>query len=150
MATRKRSSGSKLRFLISIAQLALVTGLIWILVKVLAMLVSRLDASPEGRDDASPYLPQSAAPIVLPASTQPEPAPSPEAPAEERDVPDTGVWQCPDGTSGAAFVGSVASDVFHSPECVSVSRIAARTRVCYESRQAAIAYGKRPCGQCSP
>jgi hypothetical protein len=44
----------------------------------------------------------------------------------------------------------VASDVFHSPGCIHVSRIATRTRVCYESREAIVEYGKRPCEQCTP
>jgi hypothetical protein len=141
MATRKRSSGTKLRFLISIARLVLLAGMLWILVKVLAMFVRRRCASLEGHDDT---------PSLLPASSVPEQAPPADPPAPERDFLATGVWRCPDGLSGASYVGSVASDVFHTPECISVSRIATRTRVCYESREATVEYGKRPCEQCTP
>ena len=141
MATRKRSSGRKLRFLTSIARLVLLAGLLWILVKVLAMFVKQKGAPLKELDDAD---------ILLPASSAPEPAPHAAPPAPERDFLATGVWRCPDGLSGASYVGSVASDVFHSPGCISASRIATRTRVCYESREASIAYGKRPCEQCTP
>ena len=48
------------------------------------------------------------------------------------------------------FVASKNSDVFHRPNCSSAKRIKPANLVGYNSRQAAIRNGKRPCKRCKP
>jgi hypothetical protein len=48
------------------------------------------------------------------------------------------------------FVASKNSNVFHRPDCSSAKRIKATNLVDYNSRQAAIRNGKRPCKRCKP
>jgi hypothetical protein len=88
--------------------------------------------------------------VEMPEAEVPAGDEAPETASPERDYLAAGVWWCPAGRSGAPFVGSVMSDAFHTPGCMSVSRIGTHTRICYESREVAIAYGKRPCEQCTP
>ncbi|MBN2138512.1 MAG: hypothetical protein JW720_11960 [Sedimentisphaerales bacterium] len=52
--------------------------------------------------------------------------------------------------TGQGFVASKNSKVFHQPGCSSVKRIADKNLVRYESRDAAIKAGKRPCKICKP
>jgi hypothetical protein len=59
-----------------------------------------------------------------------------------------GVWRCRDSTAGAALVGSLASDRFHSPTCRYVESIDASNRICFENRSAAAEYGHYPCKVC--
>ena len=56
-------------------------------------------------------------------------------------------------TSAAAkyeFVASRTSRVFHRPGCTWVKRIKPANLVGYNSREQAIAAGKRPCKRCKP
>jgi len=48
------------------------------------------------------------------------------------------------------YVASKNSEVFHKPDCPSAARISAENRVTYETRDEAIAAGKRPCKRCNP
>ncbi len=50
----------------------------------------------------------------------------------------------------ANYVASKNSKVFHLPSCRSAKRIAPENLVTYETRQAAIDSGKRPCKICAP
>ncbi|UCG46717.1 MAG: hypothetical protein JSU94_14575 [Phycisphaerales bacterium] len=50
----------------------------------------------------------------------------------------------------ANYVASKNSEVFHTPSCRSAKRIVAENIVTYETRQAAINSGKRPCKICAP
>ncbi len=52
--------------------------------------------------------------------------------------------------AGYRFVASKNSDVFHRPDCSSAKRIKPANLVGYNSRQEAIAAGKRPCKLCKP
>ena len=53
--------------------------------------------------------------------------------------------------AGAAnYVASKNSEVFHLPSCRSAKRIAPENIVTYETREAAISAGKRPCKICTP
>jgi hypothetical protein len=88
-------------------------------------------------------------PTVAPPTASP-PTPIPPTAAPPRDYLGAGIWWCPNSLEGAAYVGSVGSDAFHYLGCSSVNRIAAHNRICYESREAAIAFGKRPCQRCYP
>jgi len=51
---------------------------------------------------------------------------------------------------GCPFPGSSRSEVFHSAGCGTAASISAKNNVCYESREAALAAGKRPAGCCHP
>ena len=53
-------------------------------------------------------------------------------------------------TTGATFVGSKRSQVFHRASCSHVARIAAHNLVAYESAADAESQGKRPCRACHP
>lgn len=68
------------------------------------------------------------APAPAPAPT---PAPAPAAAA------------CP-------FQGLSTSDVFHEADCGQLQRSDPSKRVCYATREAALAAGKRPAGCCDP
>jgi hypothetical protein len=48
------------------------------------------------------------------------------------------------------FVGSKNSDIFHKADCQFVSRISAQNLVSYDSREEAVAAGKKPCSRCKP
>jgi competence protein ComEC len=48
------------------------------------------------------------------------------------------------------FTASRASEVFHEESCGNGARISSQNRVCYASREAALAAGKRPAGCCKP
>jgi len=48
------------------------------------------------------------------------------------------------------YCGSVNSDVFHKPNCSYVDQINPENIVWYETREEAIAKGKRPCKRCGP
>ena len=48
------------------------------------------------------------------------------------------------------FVGPAKGDKFHLGSCRYASRIAEPERVIYETRQAAVDAGRRPCKQCNP
>jgi hypothetical protein len=48
------------------------------------------------------------------------------------------------------FIASKNGDVFHKPDCQFAQKIAPRNLVSYDSRDAAIAAGKRPCKRCNP
>jgi hypothetical protein len=48
------------------------------------------------------------------------------------------------------FVASKNGKVFHKPDCRSAARISAGNLVSYNSKEEAIAAGKRPCKQCNP
>jgi methylphosphotriester-DNA--protein-cysteine methyltransferase len=61
-----------------------------------------------------------------------------------------GVWQCPDDTTGASFVGSDKSNKFHYLSCEWAKNIKDLNRICFASRDAALAYGYVPCGVCKP
>ena len=68
----------------------------------------------------------------------------------QREYVTENVWSCPNSLSGAAYVGSDPSQVFHTPQCSSASRISAKNRVCYRTWEAALLKGKRPCRRCNP
>jgi hypothetical protein len=48
------------------------------------------------------------------------------------------------------FVASRNSSVFHKPDCGSATRISQDNLVIYDTREEAIAAGKRPCKSCNP
>ena len=48
------------------------------------------------------------------------------------------------------FMASKNGEVFHKPDCQFAQKIAPRNLVGYDSRDAAIAAGKRPCKRCNP
>jgi hypothetical protein len=50
----------------------------------------------------------------------------------------------------AKFVASKNSEVFHKPGCQSAQRIKPENLVSYNTRDEAIAAGKRPCSRCNP
>lgn len=52
--------------------------------------------------------------------------------------------------SGAPFVASKSSSVFHRPDCRWAQNIAADNLVGYQSREEALQAGKRPCKSCKP
>jgi hypothetical protein len=61
-----------------------------------------------------------------------------------------GVWQCPENTEGALFVGSDKSNKFHRLNCEWALKIKPDNRLCFVSRAAALSYGYLPCGVCKP
>ncbi len=56
----------------------------------------------------------------------------------------------PEPGAACGFPGSGRSEVFHAEGCGNAAKISESNRVCYESREAAIAAGKRPAGCCHP
>ena len=49
-----------------------------------------------------------------------------------------------------AYVGSIKSDVFHSPNCSYVKKILPKNIIWFVSREDAFAHGYRPCKRCNP
>lgn len=86
-----------------------------------------------------PTLPPTAVPTAIPPT-----------PVPDRSYIAPGVWRCPTDMTGAAYVGSTNGNVFHILRCRHVSTINAENRICFESRDAAIAYNRTPCGTCKP
>lgn len=86
-------------------------------------------------------------PGVAPAAPNPVvsgPAPSvpsPSGPAAN------GVAQ---PATACAYLSSTTSEVFHEAGCGQGERIPAEKRICYSTREAAVASGKRPAGCCQP
>lgn len=79
------------------------------------------------------------APDVAPAPTTPTPPATPAAtPAEVQPVP------------GCAYIASKNSEVFHDAKCGNGLKISAQNLVCYATKEAAIAAGRRPAGCCHP
>ena len=54
------------------------------------------------------------------------------------------------GLAGTHFISSGNSHVFHNPACESGGKISANNLVHYNSRDAAIRAGKKPCAECQP
>lgn len=79
----------------------------------------------------------------------PTPTPRPGIPADAEILAE-GVWRCPQSIEGAAYVGSAQSDKFHHPHCQWAEKIKAENRLCFLSREAALAYGYVPCKVCKP
>ena len=80
-------------------------------------------------------------------------APTPTAPAgipAGAEVLAEGVWRCPQGADGASYVGSAKSDKFHLPHCQWAEKIKEENRICFASREAALAYGYVACKVCKP
>jgi hypothetical protein len=69
---------------------------------------------------------------------------------EDHEYVRENTWSCPKSSSGAAYVGSDPSQVFHTLQCSSVRRISPENRVCYGTRVAVLLRGKRPCLRCNP
>jgi len=63
-----------------------------------------------------------------------------------------GVWKCPTETESAnvEYVGTNGSTRFHKCACQHARQISPERRICFESREAAIDYGREPCGMCRP
>ncbi len=76
---------------------------------------------------AVPAAAPAAAPASVPTGTAPPPKPS----------------ACP-------YEGSSGSEVFHEAGCGNAAKIGPANHVCYASREAALAAGKRPAGCCKP
>ena len=55
-----------------------------------------------------------------------------------------------EGDEACPFPGSGRSEVFHAKGCGNAAKISEANRVCYESREAALAAGKRAAGCCHP
>ncbi len=61
-----------------------------------------------------------------------------------------GVWLCPGGRAGAAFVGSRQSARFHALACWFGRQIRPQNQVCFSDADAALAFGYAPCSRCRP
>lgn len=61
-----------------------------------------------------------------------------------------GVWRCPGGGAGAAFVGSARSAKFHRPTCWHARQIIPENRICFLDWRATREYGYVPCSKCKP
>lgn len=76
-------------------------------------------------------------------------APIPEAPVvEEQPVvePEPAVTQ--NGGSTGSYIGNINSLVFHSPSCKTLPK--EKNRIYFDTRQEAVDYGCKPCGNCKP
>jgi hypothetical protein len=81
--------------------------------------------------------------VALPTVALPTVAPA-EAPAEAPAaiVPATG--------GDCAYIGNANSKKFHRPGCYYVDQMNAENKVCFSSREEAIAAGYVPCKKCNP
>ncbi len=97
-----------------------------------------------------PTLAPTPRPTRVPATATPQTPPPTAPPTIPGPELAPGVWDCPDATAGAAYVGSAKSDKFHFPGCRHARQIAPHNRICFVSRAAAVNYGYQPCGGCNP
>lgn len=102
------------------------------------------------RPTATPAATVTPRPAATATTAPPTRVPPTATIAPVRNYLANGVWWCPTNLEGAAYVGSDGSEVFHRLGCSSVATIATHNRICYISRDAAIAFGKRPCARCDP
>jgi hypothetical protein len=72
-----------------------------------------------------------------------------DALAHDYTPPEKGRWECP-GKVNTDFVGSQESSVFHLSSCRIADRIKPANRICFESREAAVAHKRDPCKMCHP
>lgn len=72
-----------------------------------------------------------------------------DAGAHDYTPPEHGFWECP-RIINADFVGAQQSSRFHRASCRLADRIKAENRICFESREHAIAYERDPCSICNP
>ncbi len=83
-------------------------------------------------------------------TTKPSATPAPPTPtATPRTYIAPGAWRCAESLTGARYVGS-STMTFHDVNCRHVKDIAPHNRICFETREAAINAGYRPCGSCRP
>ena len=86
-------------------------------------------------------------PSQAPAASHPEKSAAAAAtPAHELDP--AAVENMPD--DACPFPSSATSDVFHEASCGNARRVNPNNLVCYQTREQAIAAGKRPAGCCKP
>ncbi len=106
----------------------------------------------------APWYPTGTAPAgSSPAASAPAaPSPAPAAPAATAPAA-TAPTPAPTGTAAAttpdpacAYVASKSSEVFHENSCGNGGKIAPDNKVCYPTREAAVASGRRPAGCCKP
>lgn len=111
---------------------------------------SIITVQPTEEATSIPTAPSTALPTAEPTATAiAKPTSEPTA------VPDTKTISLKDGATievpyGSEYCGSKRSEVFHHIDCKHVSDIAAHNFVVYDSRDDAIAKGKRPCKNCNP
>lgn len=106
----------------------------------------------EARETAGPVVGQLGEVAEVPTRRAPgddgmtEPAAVPTAP------PTASAGPPPDPAQAAAcpFPASRSSEVFHEDGCGNAAKISSANLVCYPTREAAIAAGKRPAGCCRP
>jgi hypothetical protein len=82
----------------------------------------------------------------------------PSAPADGTEMPlgppsgaemvAAGVWKCPKNLTGAYLIASIDGDTYYWPDCGQAKNIELENRICFESADAARAYGLRPCNSC--
>ena len=60
-----------------------------------------------------------------------------------------GVWECSKSVN-ADYLGAKESTKFHRCVCQHARQISPENSICFESREAAIDYGREPCGMCRP
>ncbi|MBN1487007.1 MAG: hypothetical protein JW981_05145 [Anaerolineae bacterium] len=86
-----------------------------------------------------------------PEPTTPEPDVETSQPVSpQRDFLAPGVWKCPVSLEDAACIGSDDRDKFHLAGCRWAENIKPENRICFASREAALAYDYKPCGTCKP
>ena len=107
-----------------------------------------VEAGPTPVPPTATPLPPTATPVLptpIPPTDTPRAGPPPGS-----EVLANGVWRCPSNTHGAAYAGSKESDKFHYLDCRWAEKIKDENRICFVSRDAAVAYGYVPCGVCRP
>lgn len=95
--------------------------------------------------DPAPSPTKTSAPTTSPAKTSASTATASTAPPAPADAKakDVAEAACP-------FPASRSSEVFHEDGCGNAEKISPENLVCYATREAAIAAGKRPAGCCKP
>ena len=117
----------------------------------------RSTAAPTRRPTITPWPTSSRTPIptfTTQPTSSPVPATAAAAPVRAATVPAPTAgpvsWRCPADLSGAAVVGNSNSMKFHTPAHTISSGVSPDHRVCFRTREAAIAAGYVACKTCKP
>jgi competence protein ComEC len=99
----------------------------------------------------APWYPSGTAPAATAAVPAPPPTASTPVPGAATAVtaaPAASTSATPD--PACAYVASKSSEVFHENSCGNGGKISPDNKICYSTREAAIASGRRPAGCCKP
>ena len=103
-----------------------------------------------GQPDQATPVPATNTPATAATPRPPTATPMPGGPISTKKTLANGVWECPLGTAGARYVGSLQGNEYHRLDCSTAAEIPAQDRVCFVDEKVAQKFGYVPAADCSP